>query len=216
LNRKSQEAEQARIAQLLDLLAGAYPEAECTLNFTTPWELLVATILAAQCTDERVNQVTPGLLARFPRPEDFADAPLEEIEEAIRPTGYYKNKAKALQTCARQVVEQFGGEVPNTLEELTTLHGVGRKTANVLLGNAFGVPGITVDTHVKRLSQRMGLTEQTDPYKIEQDLMPVVPPADWTIFSHRMITHGRAVCTARQPRCAECALAEVCPKVGVK
>lgn len=209
------QAEQARLAQLLDRLAEAYPQARCSLHFTTPWELLVATILAAQCTDERVNQVTSGLFARYPNPQALAQAPLEELEAAIKPTGYYQNKAKSLQACARQLVERFGGEVPGTLEELTSLPGVGRKTAQVILGNAFGVPGIAVDTHVRRLSQRMGLTRQTDPFKIEQELMGIVPPAEWTLFSHRMIAHGRAVCTARRPRCGECPLAEACPQIGV-
>jgi endonuclease-3 len=213
--RPRDRAEEARLAQLLDRLAAAYPEAKCSLHFTNPWELLVATILSAQCTDERVNQVTPALFARYPDPPSLAQAPLEELEAAIKPTGYYQNKAKSLQMCARQLVERFGGEVPGTLEELTSLPGVGRKTAQVVLGNAFGVPGIAVDTHVRRLSQRMGLTQQTDPFKIEQELMQKVPPADWTLFSHRMIAHGRAVCTARRPRCGECPVADLCPQIGV-
>lgn len=207
--------EQTRIAQLLDRLAESYPQAQCSLHFSTPWELLVATILSAQCTDERVNQVTPRLFARYPDPQALAQAPLEELEAAIRPTGYYQSKAKSLQMCACQILERFGGEVPRTVEELTSLQGVGRKTAQVVLGNAFEVPAITVDTHVRRLAQRMGLTKQTDPFKIEQDLSRIVPPEEGTLFSHRMMAHGRAVCTARRPRCAECPLGELCPRIGV-
>lgn len=210
-----EKSEQERQQQVLTLLAEAYPQATCSLDFETPWQLLVATILAAQCTDERVNQVTPGLFARYRTPEELADAPLEELEELIRPTGFYRNKARAIQACAEAIVEKYGGEVPAEMETLTQLPGVGRKTANVLLGNAFGLPAIAVDTHVQRLSRRLGLTREKDPEKIEQDLRAIVPPSDWTIFSHRLIAHGRQVCTARRPQCETCVLLEFCPRIGV-
>jgi len=215
LSGQKKKSEQERHERVLTLLAEAYPQAACSLAFENPWQLLVATILAAQCTDERVNQVTPGLFARYRTPEEFADAPLEELEELIRPTGYYRHKARAIQACAEEIVEKYGGEVPAEMETLTQLPGVGRKTANVLLGNAFGVPGLTVDTHVQRLSQRLGLTLEKNPEKIEQDLMAIVPRSDWTIFSHRLIAHGRQVCTARRPQCETCVLLEVCPRLGV-
>ena len=216
MSRRRRSAETVRIAQLLERLAEAYPEARCSLDFTTPWELLVATILSAQCTDVRVNQVTPALWERFPDLESWAAAPVEEIEALIKPTGFFRNKAHAIQSCAQQIGEQFCGQVPATLEELTALPGIGRKTANVILGNAFGVPGIAVDTHVQRLSRRLGLTTQKEPPKIEQDLMRIVPPTDWAIFSHRLIAHGRSVCSARRPRCTECVLAGSCLRVGVE
>jgi endonuclease-3 len=193
-----------------ELLARAYPDARCSLNFSSPYELLVATILSAQCTDERVNQVTPAFFQRFPNAQALAQADLSEIEELIRSTGFYRNKAKALKGMAEALVSQHGGEVPSTMDELVKLPGVGRKTANVVLGNCFGVPGITVDTHVSRVAQRLGLTRSSVQDKIEQDLMRCIPQADWTHFSHRTILHGRQVCQARKPRCEICILAPEC------
>lgn len=201
--------------KILRILARLYPDAHCALEFETPLQLLIATILSAQCTDVRVNMVTPALFAKYPDAQAFATADIAELEKAIQSTGFFRNKARNIMGCCKQIVEKHGGEVPGCMEDLVELPGVGRKTANVLLGNAFGVPGITVDTHVSRLSQRMGLTKQTDPEKIEQDLMQVIPQKDWTIFSHRMIFHGRQVCFARKPNCEGCALNEICPRNGV-
>ena len=197
-------------------LTRLYPDAFCGLAFETPLQLLVATILSAQCTDKRVNLVTPALFARFATAEDFAAADIEELQTLIKPTGFFRNKAKHIKACCAAIVERFGGEVPRTLEELVTLPGIGRKTANVVLGDAFATPGITVDTHVGRLSRRLGLTRHHDPVKVEFALMALVPEAEWTDFSHRVILHGRSVCFARKPRCAGCALGDLCPKVGVK
>jgi endonuclease-3 len=197
------------------VLKRLYPGARCSLDYETPFQLLVATILSAQCTDERVNQVTPGLFRQLPTPRDFADVPAGELETAIRSTGFFRSKARSLRECARDLVEKHGSEVPRTLEELTALRGVGRKTANVVLGNAYGIPGVVVDTHVSRLSHRLGLTRQRDPEKIERDLMEKIPKRDWTLFSHLLIHHGRAICQARKPRCPECKLAPLCPKIGV-
>jgi endonuclease-3 len=176
----------------------------------------VATILSAQCTDARVNLITPALFARYPDARAFADADLGELETAIQSTGFYRNKARNIQACCRSLVEKHSWQVPRTMEELVPLAGVGRKTANVVLGSAFGVPGITVDTHVGRLSRRLGLTAEVDPEKVERDLMRLIPRQEWTAFSHRMIFHGRQVCHARKPACAACALAKLCPKVGVE
>lgn len=198
-----------------DQLAALYPEAECALNHDGPLQLLVATILSAQCTDARVNMVTPALFARYPTAADFANSDQAELEGLIASTGFFRNKAKNIRACCQLLVERHGGEVPGNLDDLVVLPGVGRKTANVVLGDAFGVPGITVDTHVGRLSRRMGLTENEDPVKVEQDLMQLVPQPDWTIFSHRMIFHGRQVCDARKPACDRCTLAKNCPKIGV-
>jgi endonuclease III len=203
------------VAAQIRILQRLYPGARCSLDYQTPFQLLVATILSAQCTDERVNMVTPELFRRYPTPRDVAEAEPAEIEELIRSTGFFRSKTKSLQACSRDLVEKHGGAVPRSLEELTPLRGVGRKTANVVLGNAYGIPGVVVDTHVTRLSRRMGLTRQGDPVKIEHDLMEKVPRKDWTLFSHLLIHHGRAVCQARKPRCPDCALARVCPKVGV-
>ncbi len=197
-------------------LAELYPEPRCELVYRSPWELLVATILSAQCTDQRVNQVTPELFRRWPGPEELAEAPLEEIEAVIRPTGFFRNKARALKALAQQVVREHGGRVPPSVEALTALPGVGRKTANVVLGEAFGIPaGIAVDTHVKRVARRLGLTEAATPERIEAELEEAVPPEAWPAFSMRLILHGRYVCTARKPRCAECGLEGLCLKVGV-
>lgn len=196
-------------------LAKRYPDAHCALHHENPLQLLIATILSAQCTDVRVNLVTPALFARYPDARAFAEAEPTELETAIQSTGFYRNKAKNIIACCKQLVDKHGGEVPGTMAELIPLPGVGRKTANVILGNAFDTPGITVDTHVQRLSRRMGLTRESDPVKIERDLMALIPAKDWTMFSHRMIFHGRQVCHARKPKCAECTLAELCPKIGV-
>lgn len=204
-----------RTRRILRKLAKLYPDAHCALDYANPLQLLIATILSAQCTDVRVNLVTPALFARYKTVQDFANADVSELETLIQSTGFFRNKAKNIIACCQRIVAEHGGEVPATLEQLVPLPGVGRKTANVVLGNAFGVPGITVDTHVGRLSRRMGLTEQDDPVKVERDLMELVPTTEWTLFSHRMIFHGRQICEARKPRCAECRLADVCPRVGV-
>ena len=186
------------------------------MHFENPLQLLIATILSAQCTDVRVNMVTPGLFARYPDAQAFADADLGELEKAIQSTGFFRNKARNIQSCCKQLAAKHGGQVPGTMEELVPLPGIGRKTANVVLGNAFDVPGITVDTHVSRLSQRMGLTTKEDAEKIELDLMELIPRKDWTMFSHRMIFHGRQVCHARKPKCDACTLAGDCPKIGLE
>jgi endonuclease-3 len=201
---------------LLKTLKRAYPGARCSLDYENAFELLVATILSAQCTDERVNMTTPEVFRRWPNARALADAERPEIEEVIRSTGFFRAKARALSDMSRDLVEKFGGEPPPRLDDLVTLRGVGRKTANVVLGNAFDIPsGVVVDTHVGRLSKRLGLTRHTDPVKIERDLMAVVPQDEWTLFSHLLIHHGRAVCQARKPRCTTCPLREACPRVGV-
>jgi endonuclease-3 len=198
------------IAAILDILANTYPEAKCSLDFTNPLELLVATVLSAQCTDERVNQVTKKLFKKYRKVADYANVPPEELEEDIRPTGFFRNKAKSLRSCGAALVEKYEGEVPDSLEELVKLPGIGRKTANVILGTAFNTPGIVVDTHVGRITQRIGLTQQRDPVKIEFDLMEQIPREKWTAFSHQLIQHGRRVCTARKPKCPDCPLLERC------
>lgn len=200
-----------QVAEILARLAREYPDAECALNFTNPFELLVATILSAQTTDARVNQVTPQLFARFPDPVALAGAALSELEEILHPLGFFRAKARSLSGVGRALVEVHDGVVPRTLEELVALPGVGRKTANVVLGNAFGVPGITVDTHVGRLTRRWGWTKQTDPVKAERELMDVMPREEWTMDCHRIIFHGRQVCHSRRPECGACVLADVCP-----
>ncbi len=195
-------------------LAEAFPDAYCELDFTTPLELTVATILSAQCTDKRVNVTTPALFARFRRAADYAGANRAELEELIRPTGFYRNKANSLIRLGAELVERFDGEVPATLDQLVTLPGVGRKTANVILGNAFGTPGITVDTHFGRLVRRWRWTDQTDPVKVEHAVGELVERRDWTLLSHRVIFHGRRVCHARKPACGVCVLARDCPSYG--
>ncbi len=200
-----------RIAELLRRLAAAYPNAECALQHRNAWELLVATILSAQCTDARVNMVTPSLFRKFPSPAAFAAASLPAIEEEIRSTGFYHNKAKSISGAAKKVVSDFGGKVPETMEELLTLPGVARKTANVVLGVAFHkAEGVVVDTHVLRLSHRLGLTRAEDPKRVEEDLMRVIPRDRWIAFSHEMIHHGRQICVARKPRCVDCPLETLC------
>lgn len=203
-----------RLAKLASLLLKHMPTAHMELTHRSAWELLVATILSAQCTDQRVNQVTPGLFKRFHTPQDYAAAPAAELEQLIRPTGFYKSKAKHLIGCGRAVSERFGGKVPDRMEDLTTIPGVGRKTANVLLGNVFGQPVIVVDTHVKRVANRLALTMSDNPDVIEQDLQRQFPSAQWTDVSQRLLLHGRYVCLARNPRCASCFLYEDCTWKG--
>jgi endonuclease-3 len=205
-----------RAGRIARTLARLYPDAHCALDYANPLQLLIATILSAQCTDERVNRITPALFARYPDALTFATADRAELEKMIQSTGFFRNKAKNIIDCCRQLMEQHGGQVPRTMEELVPLPGVGRKTANVILGNAFDVPGIPVDTHVGRLSQRMGLSVFADPVKIERDLMGLVPRKEWTMFAHRMIFHGRQVCHARKPLCQQCALAKLCPRQGLE
>jgi endonuclease-3 len=198
-------------------LAKEYPAAECALVHDTPFELLVATILSAQCTDERVNIVTKELFATYDTPAKLAALPVPQIEKAIQSTGFFRNKAKNIHDCCVKLVREHGGDVPRDLESLVKLPGVGRKTANVVLGTAFRIPsGVVVDTHVTRLSQRLGLTRQTDPVKIERELMGLLPESEWIDFSHRMIWHGRRVCTARKAFCERCVLLGICPRIGVK
>lgn len=201
-----------RIKNLERALKRAYPRAVCALNFSTPFQLLVATIMAAQCTDKRVNMVTPGLFKKYPTMAAFAKASPPKLEQDIRSTGFYRQKAKWIRETARGLLVRFHGKVPRTMEELLTLPGVARKTANVVLGTAYGIPsGIVVDTHVIRLSQRMGLSQHQDPVKIEQDLMALVPRRDWIWFAHAMTTHGRQICIARAPQCPECPVRKWCP-----
>ena len=210
--RRKLPPKKQRSLELLDRLKRLYPDATCSLDYETPVQLLIATILSAQCTDERVNKVTPALFARFPDAYAMAEAELSEIEELVKSTGFYRNKAKNIQAACRKIVTDFGGEVPQTMEELTSLPGAARKTANVVLANAFGInAGVTVDTHVKRLSNHLGLTKHSDPKKIEQDLMKLLPRPDWENWSIRLIYHGRAVCNARKPACDRCELADLCP-----
>jgi len=207
-------AERAR--HLVRILAEIYPDARCELDYSNPWQLLVATVMSAQCTDGRVNQVTPDLFQRWPRPEDAATAAQADLEEVIRPTGFFRNKARSIRNAARMLVADHGGEVPPDLEALVALPGVGRKTAKVVLGEAFGIPaGVTVDTHVRRVSRRLALTRQQDPEKIAAELEKLFPRDEWVKLSLRMILHGRRVCTARKPRCNDCALEEICPQIGV-
>lgn len=203
---------QERTAIILPILRRLYPHARCSLNFKNPLQLLVATILSAQCTDERVNKVTVQLFKKYRSAADFAQVTQEELEKDIQSTGFYRNKAKNIRAMAQALVERHGGRVPRTMEELTALAGVGRKTANVVLGNAFGMNvGIVVDTHVSRVCRRLGLTKQSDPVKIEQDLLPLVPAEDWTLWSHLLIQHGRTLCMARNPKCEQCPLLPYCP-----
>lgn len=201
-----------RVAAILPVLKKTYPGAKCSLDYSTPLELLVATILSAQCTDDRVNIVTEALFKKYKSPKAYAGAVPEELEKDIQSTGFYRNKAKSIRGMAASLLEKHGGEVPQTMEELTHLAGVGRKTANVVLGNAFGIDvGVVVDTHVGRLSQRLGLTSHDDPVKIEKDLMAIVPKKEWTLWSHLMIAHGRAICQARKPKCEVCPILAHCP-----
>lgn len=213
---KSSNPLRTRAGRIVRKLAQLYPDAHCALHYANPLQLLVATILSAQCTDERVNRVTPALFARYADAKAFATAEQAELEKLIQSTGFFRSKAKNIIACCRQLVELHGGEVPRTMEELVPLPGIGRKTANVILGNCFDVPGIPVDTHVRRLSQRMGLSEHADPEKIERDLMGLIPRKQWTMFGHRLIFHGRQVCHARKPQCEQCRLAALCVRRGVE
>lgn len=205
-----------RAPEIYDRLLEEYPDAHCALDFTTPFQLLTATILSAQCTDKRVNMVTPALFARYPSPHDLAAAEPEELEEMIRSTGFFRSKTKSLLGMATAISEQHGGQVPQTMDELVKLPGVGRKTANVVLGNAFDKnEGVVVDTHVGRLSQRLGLTKNTDPVKIERDLVKMYPRDQWTMLSHLLVFHGRQICIARRPRCEKCVVSNLCPSSRV-
>ncbi|MDQ3919160.1 MAG: endonuclease III [Acidobacteriota bacterium] len=205
-----------RAGQIVRLLKKEYPQARCSLNYSNPLELLVATILSAQCTDERVNLVTAELFRKYRTAEDYAGAPAAELERDIRPTGFFRNKAKSIQGACRLIAERHGGSVPRSMEELLELPGVARKTANVVLGNAYGVAsGVVVDTHVARLSARLGLSSEKTPEKIEQDLAPIIPKSDWILFPHLLIAHGRKVCKARGPLCGECVLAKLCPSANL-
>ncbi len=207
--------EKRRARRALKTLEKLYPEPETALEFDSPVQLLVAVILSAQCTDARVNMVTPKLFARFPDAKALASADREELEEIIKSTGFFRMKAKNIQACCRALIEQYGGAVPRTMEEMVVLPGVGRKTANVVLGAVYSTPGVTVDTHVGRLSRRLGFSKHTDPVKVEHDLMELIPREHWTDFSHMLILHGRQVCNARKPKCEECKLNSLCPKIGV-
>jgi endonuclease-3 len=209
--RESLRNKQARLDLILDRLAKAYPDAKVGLDFTTPLELLIATILSAQCTDERVNIVTKTLFAKYRSPEDYVSVPLEELEIDVKSTGFYRNKAKNIQTCCQQLMERFGGVVPTTLDELVTLAGVGRKTANCVLSNCFDIPGITVDTHVTRISNLLKLVDSQDAVKIEFALMKLMPDERWNAFDHLIITHGRRTCIARRPQCQDCVIRDLCP-----
>jgi endonuclease-3 len=214
--KESTEQKKTRVGKIIAGLQKAYPDAHCELDHSNPLELLIATILSAQCTDKRVNMVTPQLFKKYPTADAYAKARLPELEEEIKSTGFYRNKAKSITKAARNIVEKHGGKVPYTMEELIALGGVGRKTANVVLGNAFNInTGIVVDTHVARLSQRLGLTKEKDPVKIELALMNLVPQDQWTMFSHWLIWHGRRRCFARSPDCRNCEIKGVCPRIGV-
>jgi endonuclease-3 len=213
--RESAEARKHRAVRIAARLQEAYPDATCELDFHNPWELLVATILSAQCTDKMVNQVTPALFEQFPDASSLARGPQSKIERLIRKTGFYSQKAKAIRASAKAIVSRFESRVPDTIEDLTSLQGVGRKTASVVLGTAFGKPAVFVDTHVKRLSYRLALTRFDEPDKVEQDIRRLLPPEQWTEFCHRLIHHGRRVCFARKPNCQGCPLEPMCPRVGV-
>ncbi len=208
---KTKAERASRVAAILKGLDEMYPGATCALLHRNPWELLVATILSAQCTDKRVNEVTPALFAKYPTPSDFAAVRPEVLANDIRSTGFFNNKAKSITGAAQKVINEFGGEVPRTLDELITVPGAARKTANVVLGTAYGIAsGVVVDTHVQRVSRRLDLTKNEDPVKIEQDLMKIIPPERWILFSHQIILHGRALCVARKPKCAQCGLNPLC------
>jgi endonuclease-3 len=206
----AQKVAKSRIKKISDILRSTYPGVKTALGHTNPLELLIATILSAQCTDERVNRVTATLFQKLRTAKDFVEIPVSDLEEMVRPTGFYRNKAKSIKACCAALVERHEGKVPDNMEALVQLPGIGRKTANVVLGSAFGIPGIVVDTHVKRVSQRIGLTTEKDPVKIEFDLMALIPRKDWIDFSHQMIWHGRALCKARKPNCPACPLRDLC------
>ena len=217
MSRESLQTKTARLKKIIIALDRAYPEAHCELNHADPLQLLIATILSAQCTDKRVNIVTTELFKKYRSAADYANASLAELEQAIKSTGFFRNKAKNIQACCRKLVKRHAGKVPRTMEELKQLDGVGRKTANVVLGNAFGINvGVVVDTHIARLSQRLRLTSQKLPEKIEPELMALVPQKQWTLFSHWLIWHGRRRCAARKPDCLNCEIKKLCPRIGVK
>ena len=209
--RESQEERRRRAGRIAKLLAKGYPDARIALRFSNAFELLVATILSAQCTDKKVNEVTAVLFRQYGTPEKLAAADPAAIEAIVHPTGFFRQKAKSIQSVARDLVDEFGGEVPGTLDELVTLRGVARKTANVVLGNAFGVPGLAVDTHMLRVNARLGLTASDDPVEVERDLMALLPAREWVAWTHRVIEHGRSCCVARRPRCEVCPIAKECP-----
>lgn len=213
--RESLKARRCRAAEIYKIFGEVYKDADCTLEYKSALQLLIATQLAAQCTDARVNMVTPALFAKYPDVYAFANADELELREDIRSTGFFRNKARNIIACCRMLIDDFGGEVPNSMEELLKLPGVGRKTANLVLGDFFGIPGVVVDTHATRLSNRMGFTKESDPYKIELDLRKLLPPEDWAQFCHCLVYHGRAFCTARAPKCDICPVEQLCPKVGV-
>ena len=214
---ESLAARKERFQKIYALLKKEYPDAKCALEFKNPYELVAATILSAQCTDKRVNIVMPDFRKAFPNPKTLANAELADIEDIIKSTGFYRQKAKSLKSMAGDIIEKFGGNVPDTMVDLTSLRGVGRKTANVVLGDAFGkAEGIAVDTHVTRLSGRLGLTKESDPQKIERDLMELAKPSQWTLTAHVIILHGRSICDARKPKCSKCVVAEYCPSAGMK
>ena len=214
--RESRKARRERANQIYEILQEEYPDAHCALVHQNPYELTVATILSAQCTDERVNKVTPVLFEAYPTPEELAGARQEDVEEIIHSTGFYRNKARNLIGMAERVVEEHGGEIPRSMKALSALPGIGRKTANVVLGNAFGLDeGVVVDTHVKRIAGRLGFTRHTDPKKVERDLMALFPRERWTMLAHLLIFHGRALCKARRPLCPECPVAHLCPSAQV-
>jgi endonuclease-3 len=205
-----QKIPKSRMNKILQILRRTYPDVKTALRHQNSLEMLIATILSAQCTDVRVNEVTKTLFKKLRTAKDYADIPLAELEEMIRPTGFFRNKAKSIKGCCQGLVEKHGGKVPDNMEALIQLPGIGRKTANVILGSAFGIPGIVVDTHVKRLSQRIGLTKEKDPVKIEFELMALIPKKNWIGFSHELIWHGRRLCPARKPKCPQCPLLELC------
>jgi endonuclease-3 len=211
VNEETLNQKRQRALRIIDILRRTYPDARVTLDYSTPFELLVATVLAAQCTDEKVNQITPALFCRYPTPQALVEADVAELQEMVRPTGFFRQKARSIMDISQDIVAKFGGRVPDTLEELTSLRGVGRKTANLILGEVFGKQAIVVDTHVKRVSARLGLTGQEDPTKIEFELMEVIPQESWTEFNHLMVFHGRAICKAPTPLCERCPVLDLCP-----
>lgn len=213
--RESLPEKKNRAVKILSFLEGEYPEAKCHLDYDGPFELLIGCILSAQCTDKRVNEVTPGLFRKYPTPYEFSKADQSELEQEIHSCGFFRAKSKSILNCSKALVEEYDGEVPRTMDELTKLAGVGRKTANVVLGNYFGIPGIIVDTHIKRLSTRLGLTNNSDPTKIEYDLNELIPQEKWTIFSNSLGDHGRTVCHSRKPLCGDCMISPLCPSAGL-
>jgi len=214
-NKETVSEKKKRASKILSILQDEYPKAKCHLDFDGPFELLIGCILSAQCTDKRVNEVTPGLFKKYPTPHEFAWADQVVLEQEIHSCGFYRAKTKSIINCTKALVEEYGGEVPSTMEELTQLAGVGRKTANVVLGNYFGTPGIIVDTHIKRLSTRLNLTTNSDPTKIELDLQKIIPEEKWTFFSNSLGDHGRTVCYARKPMCGDCMISNLCPSAGL-